>query len=116
MTRILIIEDEPRIAAFVSRGLESAGYETMLIQAGPRNANQVDAGWAFRGVRTKRYTYVRHRDPTFVELYDRRKDPAQMENVARVTKYRDVRRELDRRYQRLKDCRGAACHRYFGPI
>jgi len=34
MTRILIIEDEPRIAAFVSRGLESAGYETEIIEDG----------------------------------------------------------------------------------
>ncbi|GAA5197341.1 response regulator transcription factor [Microbacterium jejuense] len=35
MTRILIVEDEPRIAAFVSRGLESAGYETMVVDDGP---------------------------------------------------------------------------------
>ena len=35
MTRILIVEDEPRIAAFVSRGLESAGYETILVEDGP---------------------------------------------------------------------------------
>ncbi|WP_194411174.1 response regulator transcription factor [Microbacterium cremeum] len=34
MTRILIVEDEPRIAAFVSRGLESAGYETIVIEDG----------------------------------------------------------------------------------
>lgn len=34
MTRILIVEDEPRIAAFVSRGLEAAGYETTVIDDG----------------------------------------------------------------------------------
>ncbi|WP_137843972.1 response regulator transcription factor [Microbacterium sp. 2FI] len=34
MTTILIVEDEPRIAAFVSRGLESAGYETILVEDG----------------------------------------------------------------------------------
>jgi two-component system, OmpR family, copper resistance phosphate regulon response regulator CusR len=34
MTRILIIEDEPRIAAFVARGLESAGYETAIVDDG----------------------------------------------------------------------------------
>ncbi|MET2009982.1 response regulator transcription factor [Microbacterium chocolatum] len=34
MTRILIIEDEPRIAAFVSRGLISAGYETAIVDDG----------------------------------------------------------------------------------
>ncbi|GAA2970362.1 DNA-binding response OmpR family regulator [Microbacterium terrae] len=34
MTTILIVEDEPRIASFVSRGLESAGYATLLIEDG----------------------------------------------------------------------------------
>ncbi|MGL4255227.1 MAG: response regulator, partial [Microbacterium sp.] len=34
MTRILIVEDEPRIASFVSRGLEAAGYETVLVEDG----------------------------------------------------------------------------------
>ena len=34
MTKILIVEDEPRIAAFVSRGLEAAGYETIVIEDG----------------------------------------------------------------------------------
>lgn len=34
MTRILIAEDEPRISAFVSRGLESAGYATVVVEDG----------------------------------------------------------------------------------
>ena len=34
MTTILLIEDEPRIAAFVSRGLESAGYTTVIVEDG----------------------------------------------------------------------------------
>lgn len=34
MTRILIVEDEPRIAAFVSRGLEAAGYTTAVSDDG----------------------------------------------------------------------------------
>lgn len=34
MTRILIVEDEPRIAAFVSRGLEAAGYSTAIAEDG----------------------------------------------------------------------------------
>lgn len=34
MSTILIIEDEPRIAAFVRRGLESAGYTTVLEEDG----------------------------------------------------------------------------------
>jgi len=34
MTKILIVEDEPRIAAFVARGLESAGYQTSVVDDG----------------------------------------------------------------------------------
>lgn len=34
MTRILIAEDEPRISAFVSRGLEAAGYVTTVVDDG----------------------------------------------------------------------------------
>lgn len=34
MTRILIAEDEPRISAFVQRGLESAGYATVISDDG----------------------------------------------------------------------------------
>jgi len=34
MTHILIAEDEPRISAFVSRGLESAGYTTTIVTSG----------------------------------------------------------------------------------
>ena len=34
MAAILIAEDEPRIAAFVARGLESAGYQTAVVDDG----------------------------------------------------------------------------------
>ncbi|GAA1677753.1 response regulator transcription factor [Microbacterium lacus] len=34
MTTILLIEDEPRIAAFVRRGLDAAGYTTVVIGDG----------------------------------------------------------------------------------
>ncbi|SDH04411.1 response regulator transcription factor [Microbacterium pygmaeum] len=34
MTTVLIVEDESRIAEFVSRGLASAGYETVLVDDG----------------------------------------------------------------------------------
>ncbi|MFJ6651966.1 response regulator transcription factor [Microbacterium sp. NPDC091313] len=40
MTRILIAEDEPRISSFVSRGLESAGYRTLVVDDG---ADALDA-------------------------------------------------------------------------
>ncbi|WP_295840380.1 response regulator transcription factor [uncultured Microbacterium sp.] len=34
MTRILIAEDEERISAFVAKGLESAGYQTLVVDDG----------------------------------------------------------------------------------
>ena len=34
MARILIIEDEPRIAAFVAKGLRAAGYSTHIESSG----------------------------------------------------------------------------------
>lgn len=34
MTHILIAEDEPRISAFVSRGLKAAGYSTTVVEDG----------------------------------------------------------------------------------
>jgi len=34
MTRILIAEDEPRISAFIARGLEAAGYATTVVENG----------------------------------------------------------------------------------
>jgi DNA-binding response OmpR family regulator len=34
MTRILIIEDEPHIAGFISRGLQADGYDTVIVEDG----------------------------------------------------------------------------------
>lgn len=44
MTRILIAEDEPRISAFVSRGLESAGYVTAIVEDGADALERALAG------------------------------------------------------------------------
>lgn len=44
MTTILLIEDEPRIAAFVSRGLEAAGYATVIVDDGADGLARALAG------------------------------------------------------------------------
>lgn len=44
MTKVLIVEDEPRIAAFVSRGLESAGYGTEIADDGPEGLRRALSG------------------------------------------------------------------------
>lgn len=44
MTTILLVEDEPQIAAFVSRGLESAGYTTVIVDDGAEGLLRALAG------------------------------------------------------------------------
>ncbi len=46
MTRILIVEDEPGIAAFVKRGLQAAGYATSVVDDGPEALERILAGEA----------------------------------------------------------------------
>ena len=88
--------------------------DTSLIQAGTSDPKQLRAfGWAWRGVRTARYTYALWWDG-FVELYDRQEDPYEVSNLAgrngRLTdaSYAGVLDELQRRYRALRECRGVA--------
>ena len=90
---------------------------TSLIQAGTSDPEALAAyGWAWRGVRTGRYTYTRWWDG-FEEVYDRRRDRGELRNVAGRAAYAGVRRELRRRLERLGDCAGVAqCEQQdFGP-
>ncbi len=70
--------------------------------------------WKIRGVRTGRYTYGRDVTNGFEQLYDRRRDPDEVRNVADRPTYRRVRHELRRRTQQLRSCAGAACRTSFG--
>jgi N-acetylglucosamine-6-sulfatase len=98
----------------VARG-EGQGWQSLLIQAGPRFGEGDGSRWFFRGVRTPRYTYVDY--PRYgTELYDRRRDPHQLRNVAGAAAYAAVREELGRRLEALETCSGASCQRDFGPV
>ena len=110
-----------------ARGAESTGLSgTALVQAGTSlaAARKKGHGWLFRGVRTARYTYVRHHTGE-VELYDRDVDPHQVRNLVHVgsgkltrrgKEYADVLAELKRRLRALDDCRGSKqCEKAFGP-
>lgn len=44
MTKILIAEDEPRIAAFVSRGLHAAGYSATIVEDGGEALDRAERG------------------------------------------------------------------------
>ena len=39
MARVLIAEDEPRLAAFLEKGLRSSGFTTTVVGDGPRAAS-----------------------------------------------------------------------------
>jgi N-acetylglucosamine-6-sulfatase len=62
------------------------------------------------GVRTPRYLYVDVATGER-ELYDLRRDPQQLRNLAGRPAYADVQRQLARVLARLQDCRGEACAR-----
>jgi DNA-binding response OmpR family regulator len=44
MAAILIAEDEPRIAAFVEKGLRAAGLATTIVRTGPEALDQASSG------------------------------------------------------------------------
>ena len=70
-------------------------------------ANQWDRPW--HGVRTDRYTYVEYPEAGDQELYDRRKDPYQLRNVAKAPSYRKVKKLLQRKLAKLDRCKGRSC-------
>ncbi len=88
---------------------------TQLVQTGRTSRTEADQGWALRGVRTARWTYVRNSADGKNELYDRARDPLQMVNLAKTRGYRPVVRELARRTVLLRTCAGWTCRRNFGP-
>ncbi len=66
----------------------------------------------YRGIRTYRYKYVKHETTGELELYDLRRDPFELNNLAADTdsdRYAPLRAELGRRLRSLRRCRGARC-------
>jgi N-acetylglucosamine-6-sulfatase len=63
----------------------------------------------YMGVRTQRYTYVLYTETSEDELYDRRTDPYELQNLARNPAYAGVKAHLYALMQRLHTCRGHAC-------
>lgn len=89
---------------------------TLLVQAGWRGPNPDRRMWLFRGVRTDRYTLVVWRTEDIVELYDRRRDPAELRNVSDRPRYAAVREALVRRTDLLADCEGRSCRVRFDDL
>ena len=55
---------------------------------------RTDGGREYRGVRTRRYTYVRDRNGPWL-LYDNEKDPHQLDNLCNKPQYGKLQKELE---------------------
>jgi N-acetylglucosamine-6-sulfatase len=63
----------------------------------------------YRGARTDRYTYVVHTETQEQELYDRRRDPYELRNLAANPAYARVKARLAAELLKLARCRGRSC-------
>jgi len=73
--------------------------------------NVPNNGWdrPYKGVRTDRYTYVVYKETGEQELYDRRKDPYQLTNVAADPAYAAIKKALAAKLVKLDRCEGRSC-------
>ena len=106
----------PRAGTIIQTGAHAAddGDRTDLPEELP------DRGWLYRGYRDDRYTYAGYpHDVTgsgFEELYDRDRDPAQLDNVAGDPEYASVLQEARSRARLLWGCSGESCHPDWPPL
>jgi arylsulfatase A-like enzyme len=63
----------------------------------------------YKGVRTERFTFVVWPETGERELYDRRRDPFQLQNVIADPAYATVVARLAAKLTRLEGCRGKSC-------
>jgi N-acetylglucosamine-6-sulfatase len=63
----------------------------------------------YKGVRTDRYTYVVYQETGDEELYDRRTDPYELQNVADAPGYAAIKAHLAAKLAELENCKGSAC-------
>jgi arylsulfatase A-like enzyme len=106
-------------AANVSPGRTEDGRSLLQLLADPtrewgrdlllENGQGANGVPMYKGIRTYRYKYVSHSTTGEVELYDLRRDPYELRNLAYQDRYAALRTELARRLRRLRRCRGASC-------
>lgn len=93
----------------------ASGYQAVGIEAG--SVLGAKAGNRFyEGVRTKRYTYVEYPGSGEAELYDRRRDPQQLVNVAYRGTHRATRRAMRDLLAQTRTCAGDECHTVSGSV
>ena len=92
------------------RGVKNLDQETDAI----KSAANTDTAPAFRSIRTDRYEYTVYANGQ-TELYDMKRDPAQLHSLAKDPRYRYVIRWLFDHLSVLSTCAGPACRVEIGP-
>jgi len=85
------------------RGSRRGGRADVVIESARIGARQ-----AYRAIRTRRFIYARLSTGER-EMYDLRRDPGQLDNLAASSAYARIRGELGRRLGGLERCRGSRC-------
>jgi arylsulfatase A-like enzyme len=93
------------------RGVRNLDQERDAIRSAAHNT---DTAPAYRSIRTDRYEYTVYANGQ-TELYDMKRDPAQLHSLAADPRYRLVRKWLFDHLAVLTTCAGAACRADIGP-
>jgi N-acetylglucosamine-6-sulfatase len=72
-------------------------------------------GFPYEAIRSHRYLFVSYSTGQ-EELYDLRRDPYELENVAADPAYAATKRALASRLDHLRDCAGSDCDQPIGPL
>ncbi len=90
----------------VEGGPDPSGGAALIYCAHPFGQyTRQDGGREYRGLRTRRYTYVRDLNGPWL-LYDNESDPYQLENLANRSEFQPLQADLDAQLQRKLDERG----------
>jgi N-acetylglucosamine-6-sulfatase len=93
------------------RGVDNLDQEPDAIKTA---ANNIATAPAYRSIRTDRYEYTIYSNGQS-ELYDMKRDPAQLQSLARDPRYRFVRKFLYDHLAVLSTCAGETCRVDIGP-
>jgi N-acetylglucosamine-6-sulfatase len=101
---------EARVGVAGKRGVNDLEQEPDAI----KSATNTDVAPAYRSIRTDRYEYTIYANGQ-IELYDMKRDPAQLRSLALDPRYRYVRKWLYDRLVPLSTCAGPSCRVELGP-
>jgi arylsulfatase A-like enzyme len=101
---------EARVGVLGKRGVSDLDQEPNAIASGVNT----DTAPAYRSIRTDRYEFTVYSNGQ-TELYDMKRDPAQLNSLARDPRYRIVRKWLFTHLIPLSTCSGEACRVELGP-